>query len=465
MSTSPTPRSDPAGTDAARPDATRPDAPEGTPPTLPLRRVFGTWWPLAASWALMGIELPIVSAVMARLANPEISLAAYGGFVFPVALIIEAPIIMLLAASTALGRDEAAYRRMHRFMMVAGGVLTAVHAVLAFTPAFDAILVPLIDPPPEVVETARTGLMVMLPWTWTIAYRRFHQGLLIRFGQSGAVGIGTGVRLATVATVALTGLAIGTLLAPDLPGIWVATLAIAAGVSAEALYTGLRTRGVVRTRLLGVAPAGDPLSWRGFTSFYVPLALTSLLLLLVQPIGAAAISRMPAALASLAAWPIVNGLVFLLRSAGYAYNEVVVALMDEPAAEATLRRFTLLLAGGTFLLGIAFAATPLATLWFETFSGLPPALADLARNAFWVGLFWAPLDVTRNALQGRLVYARRTREISTSVGLFLLVAASLLAVGVVTRPAEGLVVAMGAFVVAQAVQVAWLAHRLRRVPA
>lgn len=441
------------------------ETPTGAAPALPLRRVFGTWWPLAASWALMGIELPIVSAVMARLMNPEVSLAAYGGFVFPVALIIEAPIIMLLAASTALGRDEAAYRRMHRFMMMAGGALTALHAVLAFTPAFDAILVPLIDPPPEVIEPARTGLMVMLPWTWTIAYRRFHQGLLIRFGQSGAVGIGTGVRLATVTTVALGGLALGTLVVPALPGIWVATLAIALGVSAEALYTGLRTRGVVRSRVLGVASDGAPLSWGAFATFYVPLALTSLLLLLVQPVGAAAISRMPAALASLAAWPIVNGLVFLLRSGGYAYNEVVVALMDEPAAEPTLRRFTVLLAAGTFAVGVAFAATPLATLWFETFSGLPPALADLARNAFWVGLVWAPLDVTRNALQGRLVYARRTRVISTSVGLFLVVASTLLALGVVLQPAQGLVVAMGAFVVAQAAQVAWLAVQVRRLEA
>ena len=58
--------------------------------------------PLAASWALMGIELPLVAAVMARFPEPDINLAAYGGIVFPLALIIEAPIIMLLAASTAL---------------------------------------------------------------------------------------------------------------------------------------------------------------------------------------------------------------------------------------------------------------------------------------------------------------------------------------------------------------------------
>ncbi|MFO7832951.1 MAG: hypothetical protein R6V31_02570, partial [Halohasta sp.] len=53
-------------------------------------------------------------------------------------------------------------------------------AIFAFTPAFDTILVPLLGPPEAVIEPARIGLMIMLPWTWTIAYRRFHQGLLIR---------------------------------------------------------------------------------------------------------------------------------------------------------------------------------------------------------------------------------------------------------------------------------------------
>ena len=65
-------------------------------------RIVQIWWPLAASWLLMAVELPALSAVVARLANPEINLAAYGGIVFPVSLIIESPIIMLLSASTAL---------------------------------------------------------------------------------------------------------------------------------------------------------------------------------------------------------------------------------------------------------------------------------------------------------------------------------------------------------------------------
>src|SRR3972149_3830267 len=101
---------------------------------LPLARILRTWWPLAASWMLMGAELPALSAIVARLPDPEINLAAYGGIVFPLALIIESPIIMLLAASTALSKDLDSYQKMRRFMMVSGPLLTGLHILFAFTP-------------------------------------------------------------------------------------------------------------------------------------------------------------------------------------------------------------------------------------------------------------------------------------------------------------------------------------------
>jgi hypothetical protein len=61
-------------------------------------RVMRVWWPLAASWILMAFEQPAISGIVARLAEPKINLAAFGGLVFPLTLMIEAPIIMLLAA-------------------------------------------------------------------------------------------------------------------------------------------------------------------------------------------------------------------------------------------------------------------------------------------------------------------------------------------------------------------------------
>ncbi|MDX1437500.1 MAG: hypothetical protein R3335_11855, partial [Anaerolineales bacterium] len=125
---------------------------------VPLKKVFTTWWPLAASWFLMGLELPAVSAVIARLSDPEINLAAYGGVVFALALLIEAPIIMMLAASTALSKNQVAFQRLFRFMMVLAGGLTLLHILVAFTPLYYIVVEDLIGAPPKVVEIARIGL-------------------------------------------------------------------------------------------------------------------------------------------------------------------------------------------------------------------------------------------------------------------------------------------------------------------
>ena len=329
------------------------------PALLPTRAVVQRWWPLAASWLLMSAELPAVSAVVARLPEPAINLAAYG-VVFSIALIIESPIIMLLAASTALSKDRASYAMLRRFMLVAGSALTGVHALIAFTPLYDVIVVGLIAPPPEVVEPARIGLMIMTPWSFSIAYRRFNQGVLIRFGHSRAVGAGTLIRLSANVVVLVAGYLMHTW-----PGIVVATSAATAGVVCEAIYAGLRVQPVLRNQLRLAPPVVPPLTFHAMMAFYIPLALTSLLSLIINPLGSAAISRMPQPLESLAVWSVVQGLLFMVQSLGIAFNEVVVAMLDEPGAAPALRRFANRLALSTTTIIVLMTVTPLSTVWFR----------------------------------------------------------------------------------------------------
>ena len=105
-------------------------------PELDTGTIYRTWWPLATSWLLMGIELPLLAAVTARLADPELNLAAFGGVVFPVALLIEAPIIMMLAASTALCVDRASFARLKRFA-IGSGVLRSTGLPLRNVPLWE----------------------------------------------------------------------------------------------------------------------------------------------------------------------------------------------------------------------------------------------------------------------------------------------------------------------------------------
>jgi len=426
-------------------------------PSVSIAYIFKIWLPLAASWLLMGMELPILSAIVARLAQPEINLAAYGGIVFPLALIIEAPVIMLLAASTALSKDWASYRKLYNYMVLAGGLLTTLHLLVALTPVYYFVAEGLLDAPPEIIEPARLGLVIMTPWTWTIAYRRLHQGIMIRFGHTNIIGVGTGVRLGMDVLVAGIGYFLG------LPGIVVATCAVASGVTAEAVYIGFRVRPVLRLDLKP-APALQPaLTYRAFFAFYVPLVMTSLLTLLIQPLGSAALSRMPRALESLAVWPVLSGLIFMLRSMGVAFNEVVVALLDEPLSTKPLRRFTTLLSIGTTGTLLIIAATPLSHLWLENFSGLSPELADLARNGLWFGLLLPGLNSLQSWYQGALLNSGKTRGISEAVAVFLFSTGMVLLGGVTWGRTTGLYVGLGAFSFGMLAQTIWLWVRGRPV--
>jgi hypothetical protein len=293
--------------------------------------------------------------------------------------------------------------------------------------------------------------MLMTPWSPMIAYRRFQQGVLIRFERSRAVGTGTAVRLASNVTVLLAGVVHG-----GFSGVAVGGAAIATGVTAEAIYAGIAVRPVLRERLPAHDPRSRALTLRDFAAFYTPLAITPFLTLALQPAGAAAMNRMPDAMRSVASWSAVYGLIFLWRSFGFALQEVAVRLADEPGGRAALRAFSLrlsLLASGALAL---IWATPLAHLWFRDVSGLPDELVQVSAAGVAFGVLMPGYAVWMNYHQGLLVQLRRTRSITAGVVVYVVIAAALLALGVAAQAWPGLPGALVAFTIAGLCQTGYL---------
>ena len=418
-------------------------------------RILRTWWPLAVSWLLMGLEGPLLSLVVARLANPEIHLAAYGGVVFPLAMFIEAPIVMLLAASTALSKDWPSYCRIRQFMHITSAILTGLHALIVLTPLYRIVVGGVLGMPEEVLGPARLGLTIVLPWTWSIAYRRFNQGVLIRFGHSLSVGVGTGVRLLSNGTVLLVGYFLG-----SLPGIAVATSAIAAGVVSEAIYVAIRVRPVLRRQVRPLEEE-NPLTLADFFRFYIPLSLTSVILLGIRPLISASLTRMPLTLESLALWSVVGGLIFLLRSLSVASNEVVIALLGAPNAARPLRRFAFGLATITSTLLLLTTMTGLSRIWFGTVTGLSENLIRLARTSLWFALPLPALSALQSWYQGVVLHSKKTRSVTEAVVMYLGVTAIVLGVGSVWDGLPGLYVGLLSMSLAEVVRTVWLAWRSR----
>ncbi len=65
------------------------------------RTVLRFWLPLEATWLMMAAEGPFLAALIARLTDAKLNLAAYG-VVTSLAWIVESPIINILSATNAL---------------------------------------------------------------------------------------------------------------------------------------------------------------------------------------------------------------------------------------------------------------------------------------------------------------------------------------------------------------------------
>ncbi len=200
--------------------------------------------------------------------------------------------------------------------------------------------------------------------------------------------------------------------------------------------------------------------------FYVPLAFTPLITIVIQPIGAWAMSKMAQPLMSLAAWPAVYGLVFLTRSAGFAFNEVVVALAGRPGGVAALRRCGWWIGLGATSLLALLASTQLGVLWFGTVSGMSEEVTALAASAIVLALLMPGYAVAQSYYQGILVHAQRTRPITEAVVLYLLLSCLCLVLGVnLLDDVAGIYLALGSFTIAGLAQTAWLAVRRRALQA
>jgi hypothetical protein len=382
---------------------------------LSTRRILAFWTPLAATWLMMALEGPFLAAVIARLPEPKFNLAAYG-VAFAFALLVEAPVIMMMSASTALVEDADSFRKLRNFTYTLNAAITGAMLVLLIPSVFRFIIEGLIGLPEDIGRLTYGALAILLPWPAAIGYRRFFQGLLIRGGLTRFVALGTVVRLSTMASTALVLYKLS-----SLPGAQVGAVALSAGVCAEAVASRLMARGTVRrlraTRTEGSTEDGR-LTYRRITRFYYPLALTSILALGVSPLVTFYMGRARFPVESLAVLPVVVSLSFVFRAMGLSYQEVALALLGKRLEQLRgLARFALGL-GLAASLGLALIGfTPLARIWFETISGLSPELTAFALTPTRILALLPALSVLLSFQRAILMQSRFTRPITAATAI------------------------------------------------
>jgi len=181
-----------------------------------------------------------------------------------------------------------------------------------------------------------------------------------------------------------------------------------------------------------------------------------------MPLISGTVSRMPSPLESLAVWSVVTGLIFMFRTPGVAYNEAVVALLEEPCAYPVLRKFARTTAFVTAGLAGIVVATPLANLWFTVVANLPPDRATTARTTLAIAIPISIFSVYVHFFQGVIVQQEKTRPVAEATVVFLLALGAALISGMVAEVYKGVYVAAAGYTFAHLAQGLWLMLRSRR---
>ena len=370
------------------------------------------WSPLAATWIMMSLEGPVLAATIARLPDPKINLAAYG-VAFSIAILIEAPVMMIMSAATALVRDSDSYKRLRLFSHGLNAFATLLLCLLLVPAVFDPLVTGLLRLPREVADLTYGALWIFLPWPTAIGYRRFIHGVMIRAGNTRQVAAGTVFRL-----VAMAGTAVGLFTFSDLPGAWVGPASLTVGVCVEAVVARWMGAGAIRRVLATRGPsagAAGSLSFPGIVTFYYPLALTSVIGLATHPMLTFFMGRAQAPLESLAVFPVIHALSFMFRAVGISYQEAAIALLgNDLEHRRAVGRFATGL-GVVCSAGLAlFAFTPIFGFWFETVSGLTPELAAYARVPAMILVPLPALSVWLSYQRAVKVLTRQTKAITVA---------------------------------------------------
>ena len=356
-------------------------------------------------------------------------------------------------------KDRASYLLVRRFTLHWIVLLTAVSILIAFTPLFDLIIMGWLDVPTEVAVWVRPGLQIMVFWSAAIAWRRFLQGVLIRFNRTKMVAWGTAVRLFFVA-ITVIGLGFFT----DLPGIVSGASAWMAGVLTEAAFATWAIRPLLQNELAPDSPPADgsAVSYRQLFWFHLPLAGTALLSLLAQPMVQSSLSRLSQPTQSLAAWPILFQITLMTRAAAFSLPEVVIALSKKPNMFRPLRTFSFRLAAALIALMLLVIFTPAARFYIFVVQDMTEAVGNLAMSSVILFMFFPALAALTSWLRGLLINEQATKAINVGMGINLTVTAVGLIVGVLNQ-LPGLPTAAIALNIASAAEVAYLSWRAGRV--
>ncbi len=203
-------------------------------------------------------------------------------------------------------------------------------------------------------------------------------------------------------------------------------------------------------------------------AFWLPLALSWLMMSIAQPLVSIGLSRLPHPEIHLAAYGVTVDIALLLEGPIIMFLSASVALTRDQQAFRLLRGFMLQSSVALTVLYALLVFTPLYWLVVPGVMGVPEEVARQARPALWVLLPWITAIAVRRFYQGPLILAGHTRLVTYGTLARLGTLGGVLLLGVRWPLLPGALlggIALSASVVVEAIaETLWALPVVRRLP-
>lgn len=382
------------------------------------RQIAAFFLPLALTSLIMSLSHTVVNAGVARTPEPEIALAAYA-LARSIVRIIENPMFMVRQTVVSLTRDYHSFLRIKRFMYIMAWAISAVLALLAFTPLGYYGFRNIIGASPEVARQSHLALMVLFVMPLTTVWRNIYHGVAIVCRQTILVPKTSILRLIIMSAIIFT-LAYTT----ELPGALSASIAFIGAFGIEACVMRWRARPLLEdTRYIPLDNQGKILTSRHIFLFFFPLIITTAMTTAFGPMINIGLARSLRPEIALAAYSVGHALSRIFIAPLNMLHQATLAFvkLDAPGTFRVTGKFVMflaLLASG--LLG-TIGFSPVGTWLLETVVGVSDEVTHSARLVLQV-MALMPLALGwREYLWGILMQQQKTGLIGRGKGLNLVV--------------------------------------------
>ena len=407
------------------------------------------FFPLLLNVQLMSVSHSIINAGLARLENAVVILAGFS-VALVLHLFVASPSYQNHTITITMVRGRKSLVAMTLFVMLIATWVSALLALLAFSPVGSFVLDRLLGVSPEVARGAREALALLVFLPFMTGLRGLCQGLVIRARRTGLVSFATAVRIAMLFAYLWLGQWWFT-------GTRLAAFSLLGCVGTETLVIAF-----FAWRLKLPAEQGDESSFAEILRYGLPLAYSSGMQQVVPVLINAIISRLPDGTLALAAFGVVRGFLFLLAGPMRNLQQAYLTLVRHSADNAILVRFFIRISVGMALV-MLLIAWPLNGPVLGTIMGLDSAMRHYIAWPLTACALFPLLYGAANLLRGWFSGAHLTARLGRSTCYKVLLMVALWPVIIVfPLPLPGIAVAIFLLLAAEFCEAGYLyQQRLR----